>query len=111
MGWRAIRCLILWKESIAGNWFRSSRIVLYLPISIHAGDFETPIYDPTGARAKVGQRDGGKLAWVAVPSGMDGKVWSLDRLVQVNGDFETLTILQVFALEPDVHGTGGCAVK
>ena len=51
---------------------------------------------------KVEERDGGKLLVAAVPPGIDGTVWSLDRLVQPYENFETLTVPQAFSLSPEV---------
>jgi hypothetical protein len=57
---------------------------------------------PNGGRASVEDRDSGKLMVVPVPPGMDGKAWSLDRLVQPYENFETLTVRQAFSLSPEV---------
>ncbi len=78
------------------------RIAIYFPDGDHAGGFETPVYLPSGERAKVEDRDDGKLMVVSVPPGLDGKVWSLDRLVQYYFNFETLTVPQAFSLSPEV---------
>ena len=77
------------------------KIAIYFPNSFFACAFETPVYLPNGERAKVESRDGGKLMVIKVPTGMDGKVWSLDRLVQFYQNFETLTIPQAFSLSPE----------
>ena len=77
------------------------KIAIYFPYSDHACGYATPIYDPNGKLAKVEDHDGGKLMEVAVPAGMDGKIWSLDRLVQPYEDFQTLNVPQAFALSPD----------
>ena len=78
------------------------KIVIYFPDSFFAGAFETPVFLPNGERATVESRDGGKLMVITVPAEMDGKVWSLDRLVQYIQNFETLTIPQAFSLSPEV---------
>lgn len=77
------------------------KVAIFFPATCRAAAFETPVYLPTGARAKVEERDGGKLMVIPVPAGMDGQVWSLDRLVQYYENFETLTIPQVFAFSPE----------
>ncbi len=76
------------------------KVAMYFPYSFRAGAFETPMYGPDGNRVKVDERDGGKLVVAAVPAGMDGQVWSMERLVQPNEDFQTLTVPQAFSLEP-----------
>ena len=78
------------------------KIAIYFPDGDRAGGFETPVYLPNGGRAKTEDRDGGKLMVVSVPAGLDGKAWSLDRLVQPYFNFETLTVPQAFSLSPEV---------
>ena len=77
------------------------KIAMYFPYTDQCGGFETPVYLPSGQRAAVEHRDGGKLTIVLVPPDQDGKAWSLDRLVQPYENFETLTVPQAFSLSPE----------
>ena len=87
------------------------KIAIFFPNGDRAGGFETPFFLPTGERAKIEERDGGKLVVIPVPAGMDGKVWSLERLVQPYFNFETLNIPQCFSLSPEVLMVPADAVK
>ncbi|HRV03968.1 MAG TPA: DUF4838 domain-containing protein [Candidatus Ratteibacteria bacterium] len=78
------------------------KIAIYFPGSYRAGGFEIPIYLPNGERAKVEERDNGKLVVVPVPEGTDGKVWSLEKLIQPYFNFEMLNVPQAFSLSPSV---------
>ena len=78
------------------------KIAIFFPYTNRGGGFETPFYLPDGRRAQVEERDGGKLLVAPVPPGQDGKVWSLDRLVQPYQNFETLNFPQVFSLAPEL---------
>ena len=77
------------------------RIVIYFPLTSHAGGFETAVYAPDGTRATVENRDNGKLLVVPVPRGQDDQVWWLDRVVQPDEPFETVTVPQAFSLSPE----------
>ena len=77
------------------------KIAMYFPYTDQCGGFETPVYLPSGQRAAVEHRDGGKLMIVSVPPDQDGKAWWLERLVQPYENFETLTVPQAFSLSPE----------
>ena len=78
------------------------KVAFFFPYGVRAGGKELPFYLPDGQRAQIEERDAGKLVVIPIPAGMDGKVWSFERLAQPYKDFQTLTVPQVFALSPDV---------
>ena len=78
------------------------KIAIFFPQGVRAGGSEVPFFLPDGQRAKIDERDGGKLMVADVPTGMDGKVWSLQKLVQPYFPPETLNIPQCFSLSPEV---------
>ena len=77
------------------------KIAIYFPDTDRACGFETPVYLPDGSRATIESRDGDKLMLIPVPSGQDGKIWALDRIVQPNDPFEMLNVPQAFSLSPE----------
>ena len=81
-----------------------NKVAFYFPYTNRAGGFPTPFYYPNGkpATASVEERDGGKLAVLPVPAGMDGKIWSFERFIQPYENFEPLTVPQAFSLSPEV---------
>ena len=86
-------------------------IAIYFPYTNQAGGFTTLFYDPNGKQVNVDERDGGKLVVAQVPQGMDGKVWSMDKLVQPYANFEMQNVPQAFSLSPEVMMVPSDALK
>ena len=78
------------------------KVAIFFPYGVRAGGIEPPFYQPDGQRVVIEERSGGRLVVFPVPTGMDGKVWSVERLIQPYLNFEALNVPQYFSFSPEV---------
>lgn len=100
----------------------SPRLYFYVPRGLKTiamyyqlGDFNNQypplIKGPTNEKMPIERHDNGKMMLVAVPPGMDGKVWSLEGSHAPNEPHRMLNVPQVFAFSPDTLSIPEDALK
>lgn len=59
------------------------------------------LWDAAGKPVEFSAHDGGKILFLEVPAGQDGKVWTIDRIIAPNEGMRMLNVPQVFAFSPE----------
>jgi hypothetical protein len=79
----------------------TTEVVLYAPQTDFNGVFGFAILNPSGVSQTIDYRDNRKIFYVAVPTGQDGAVWSLQKLVNPDLHVRMLTTPSYFSMEPE----------
>lgn len=87
------------------------KIALYYPLGDFNNQFPPQIMDPDGKRMPIERHDGGKMMLVAVPPGMDGKVWSLADSRSPDHPHRMLNVPHVFAFSPETLSVPADAIN
>lgn len=77
------------------------KIAMFYPYGDYNGVFGFQVLDPKGNLAAMEFRDNRRVIEVAVPTGEDGKIWSLNRSVSPDLPFRMLNVPQTFSLSPE----------
>jgi hypothetical protein len=76
-------------------------LAMWLELGDFNGSFGFKIMNPSGVAQTIQWFDGRTVAYVEVPTGQDGAVWSMEKLVSPNNSIRALTFPQCFSREPE----------